>query len=187
MIQLVIGITLLVLGSRTLVSGASAAAAYLNVPTAVIGLTIVATGTSTPELITSVVATLKGRTDLAVGNVVGSCLLNLLMVLGGTAAISGSAGLQVTGELITEDLPVMMIATLICLPIFWSRRSISRIEGAILLTGYIVYLTDNVLPRTALASWQDEFRLAALCLVLPIFLIVITTQVVIHLRLKKAG
>ena len=82
MIQLAAGITLLVLGSRTLVSGASAAAAYLNVPTAVIGLTIVATGTSTPELITSVVATMKGRTDLAVGNVVGSCLLNLLMVLG---------------------------------------------------------------------------------------------------------
>ena len=184
-IQLVVGITLLVLGSRTLVSGASAAAAYLNVPTAVIGLTIVATGTSTPELITSVVATMKGRTDLAVGNVVGSCLLNLLMVLGGCAAVSGNAGLQVTGELITEDLPVMMIATLICLPIFWSRRSISRIEGAVLLTGYIVYLTDNVLPRTALASWQDEFRLAALCLVLPIFLGVITTQVVIHLRLKK--
>ena len=187
LIQLAAGITLLVLGSRTLVSGASAAAAYLNVPTAVIGLTIVATGTSTPELITSVVATMKGRTDLAVGNVVGSCLLNLLMVLGGCAAISGQAGLQVTGELITEDLPVMMIATLVCLPIFWSRRSISRIEGAILLTGYAVYLTDNVLPRTALASWQDEFRLAALCLVLPIFLAVIITQVVIHLRLKKAG
>ena len=187
LIQLVAGITLLVLGSRTLVSGASAAAAYLNVPTAVIGLTIVATGTSTPELITSVVATMKGRTDLAVGNVVGSCLLNLLMVLGGCAAISGNAGLQVTGELITEDLPVMMVATLVCLPIFWSRRSISRIEGAILLTGYIVYLTDNVLPRTALASWQDEFRLAALCLVLPIFVVVIATQVLIHLRLKKTG
>ena len=187
LIELVAGIALLVIGSRTLVSGASAAAAYLNVPTAVIGLTIVATGTSTPELITSVVATMKGRTDLAVGNVVGSCLLNLLMVLGGCAAISGNTGLQVTGELITEDLPVMMVATLVCLPIFWSRRSISRIEGAILLTGYVVYLTDNVLPRTALASWQDEFRLAALCLVLPIFVAVIVTQVVIHLRLKKAG
>ena len=187
LIELVAGITLLVIGSRTLVSGASGAAAYLNVPTAVIGLTIVATGTSTPELITSVVATMKGRTDLAVGNVVGSCLLNLLMVLGGCAAISGNAGLQVTAELITEDLPVMMVATLVCLPIFWSRRSISRIEGAILLTGYVVYLTDNVLPRTALASWQDEFRLAALCLVLPIFVAVIITQVVIHLRLKKAS
>ena len=186
-LELLVGITLLVLGSRTLVSGASAAAAYLNVPTAVIGLTIVATGTSTPELITSIVATMKGRTDLAVGNVVGSCLLNLLMVLGGCAAVSGNAGLQVTGELITEDLPVMMIATLICLPIFWTRRSISRIEGAILLTGYIVYLTDNVLPRTALASWQDEFRLAALCLVLPIFVVVITTQVVIHLGQNKTS
>ena len=186
-VRIIAGISVLSIGSRVLVNGAVNAATLLGVSEAVIGLTIVSAGTSMPELITSLVAALRGRTDLAIGNVVGSCLLNLLMVLGGTAAISGSAGLQVTGELITEDLPVMMIATLICLPIFWSRRSISRIEGAILLTGYIVYLTDNVLPRTALASWQDEFRLAALCLVLPIFLIVITTQVVIHLRLKKAG
>ena len=184
--QLVIGITLLVVGSRVLVSGASGAAAYLNVPQAVIGLTIVATGTSTPELITSVVATMKGRTDLAVGNVVGSCLLNLLMVLGASAAISGQSGLQVSAELISEDLPVMMFATLVCLPIFWSRRSISRIEGGILLLVYVLYLTDNVLPRTELASWQDEFRFGALCVVLPVILIVIVTQVLMHWRSRTS-
>ena len=75
-----------------------------------------------------------------------------------------------------------MIATLVCLPIFWSRRSISRIEGGILLTAYILYLTDNVLPRTALASWQDEFRLATLCVAMPILVIVVVTQVLIHMR-----
>ena len=122
---------------------------------------------------------MKGRTDLAVGNVVGSCLLNLLMVLGGCAVISGAEGLQVSSELITEDLPVMMGATLVCLPIFWSRRIISRIEGGILLTAYVIYLTDNVLPRTSLASWQDEFRLAALCIVLPILMVGIITQVLV--------
>ena len=185
--QLAVGITLLVVGSKTLVSGASSAAAFLKVPPAVIGLTIVATGTSTPELITSVVATLKGKTDLAVGNVVGSCLLNLLMVLGGCAAISGGTGLQVSAELISEDLPVMMIATLVCLPIFWTRRSISRVEGGILLTAYVLYLTDNVLPRTALASWQDEFRLATLCVAMPILVIVVVTQVLIHLRSTQAS
>ncbi len=186
LVQLVIGITLLVIGSRVLVSGASGAAAFLNVPQAVIGLTIVATGTSTPELITSVVATMKGRTDLAVGNVVGSCLLNLLMVLGASAAVSGQAGLQVSAELISEDLPVMMFATLVCLPIFWSRRSISRIEGGILLIVYVLYLTDNVLPRTELASWQDEFRFGALCVVLPVMLTVIIAQVLVYWRSRTA-
>ena len=181
-IQLLIGITLLVFGSRVLVNGASSAAAFLNVPEAVIGLTIVATGTSTPELITSVVATMKGRTDLAVGNVVGSCLLNLLMVLGGCAVISGPAGLQVTGELISRDLPVMMFATVVCLPIFWTRRSISRFEGVVLLAAYGFYLTDNVLPRTALASWQDEVRLVGLCVVMPILLTVIVIQVLGYWR-----
>ena len=121
---------------------------------------------------------MKGKTDLAVGNVVGSCLLNLLMVLGGSAVISGQPGLQVSGELIREDLPMMMITTLVCLPIFWSRRRITRGEGAVLLSLYVLFLTDNVLPRTTLASWQDEFRLVALCLVIPVIMVVITMQVV---------
>ena len=178
MVQLAIGLALLVVGSRVLVTGAVTAATLLRVSPEVIGLTIVATGTSTPELITSLVATLKGKTDLAVGNVVGSCLLNLLMVLGGSAVISGQPGLQVSGELIREDLPMMMITTLVCLPIFWSRRRISRGEGAVLLSLYVLFLTDNVLPRTTLASWQDEFRLVALCLVIPVIMVVITMQVV---------
>ena len=178
MVQLAIGLALLVVGSRVLVTGAVTAATLLRVSPEVIGLTIVATGTSTPELITSLVATLKGKTDLAVGNVVGSCLLNLLMVLGGSAVISGQPGLQVSGELISEDLPMMMITTLVCLPIFWSRRRITRGEGAVLLSLYVLFLTDNVLPRTTLASWQDEFRLVALCLVIPVIMVVITMQVV---------
>ena len=178
MVQLAIGLALLVVGSKVLVTGAVTAATLLRVSPEVIGLTIVATGTSTPELITSLVATLKGKTDLAVGNVVGSCLLNLLMVLGGSAVISGQPGLQVSGELIREDLPMMMITTLVCLPIFWSRRRITRGEGAVLLSLYVLFLTDNVLPRTTLASWQDEFRLVALCLVIPVTMVVITMQMV---------
>ena len=178
MVQLAIGLALLVVGSKVLVTGAVTAATLLRVSPEVIGLTIVATGTSTPELITSLVATMKGKTDLAVGNVVGSCLLNLLMVLGGSAVISGQPGLQVSGELIREDLPMMMITTLVCLPIFWSRRRITRGEGAVLLSLYGLFLTDNVLPRTTLASWQDEFRLVALCLVIPVTMVVITMQVV---------
>ena len=152
---------------------------------AVIGLTIVSAGTSMPELITSLVAALRGRTDLAIGNVVGSCLLNLLLVLGGGALAAAGRGLEVSPELIREDLPVMLLTSLACLPIFWTRGQISRLEGGLLLGLYILYIVDNVLPRTSLASWSDEFRLLMLCLVLPIVMIVIMTQALVFWRTRS--
>ena len=150
-----------------------------------IGLTIVSAGTSMPELITSLVAALRGRTDLAIGNVVGSCLLNLLLVLGGGALAAAGRGLEVSPELIQDDLPVMLLTSLACLPIFWTRGRISRLEGGLLLGLYILYIVDNVLPRTTLASWSDEFRLFMLCLVLPIVMIVIMTQALVFWRTKS--
>ena len=179
------GIAVLTLGSRVLVSGATTAAAFLGVSQAVIGLTIVAAGTSMPELITSLVAALRGKTDLAIGNVVGSCLLNLMMVLGGGAIAAAGRGLDVSPELISEDLPVMLLTSLACLPIFWTKGRISRLEGGLLLGLYILYITDNVLPRTTLSSWADEFRLVMLCLVLPIVMILIITQAVMYWRSTK--
>ena len=163
-------------------SGATSAAAYLGVSEAVIGLTIVSAGTSMPELITSLVAALRGRTDLAIGNVVGSCLLNLLLVLGGGALAAAGRGLEVSPELIQEDLPVMLLTSLACLPIFWTRGNISRLEGGLLLGLYFLYIVDNVLPRTSLASWSDEFRLVMLCLVLPVVMVTIITQAVVYWR-----
>ena len=152
---------------------------------AVIGLTIVSAGTSMPELITSLVAALRGRTDLAIGNVVGSCLLNLMMVLGGGALMAAGRGLDVSPELISEDLPVMLLTSLACLPIFWTRGQISRLEGGLLLGLYVLYVTDNVLPRTQLSEWSDEYRLAILCLVMPIVMILIITQAVIYWRTTR--
>ena len=87
----------------------------------VIAVTIVAAGTSIPELITSIVAAFKGKTDLAIGNVVGSSLLNQLLVLGSCALVSGNKGLQVDNLLIERDIPLMIIATLACMPIFWTN------------------------------------------------------------------
>ena len=87
-LKLIAGIAVLTVGSKLLVSGATSAATLLGVSEAVIGLTIVSAGTSMPELIPALVAALRGRTDLAIGNVVGSCLLNLMLVLGGTASVS---------------------------------------------------------------------------------------------------
>ena len=181
-LRLIGGIAVLTGGSKVLVSGATSAATLLGVSEAVIGLTIVSAGTSMPELITSLVAALRGRTDLAIGNVVGSCLLNLMLVLGGTALVTGSQGLNVSPDLIHDDLPVMLLTSLACLPIFWTRGRISRLEGGLLLSLYVLYIVDNVLPRTNLSSWSDEFRLVMLCLVLPVVMITIITQAVVYWR-----
>ena len=184
-LKLLAGIIVLTLGSKVLVSGATTAATLLGVSEAVIGLTIVSAGTSMPELITSLVAALRGRTDLAIGNVVGSCLLNLMMVLGGGALMAAGRGLDVSPELISEDLPVMLLTSLACLPIFWTRGRISRLEGGLLLGLYALYITDNVLPRTQLAEWSDEYRLLLLCLVMPVVMILIITQTVIYWRTTR--
>ena len=184
-LKLIGGIAVLTVGSKVLVSGATSAATLLGVSEAVIGLTIVSAGTSMPELITSLVAALRGRTDLAIGNVVGSCLLNLMLVLGSTALVTGSQGLNVTPDLIHDDLPVMLLTSLACLPIFWTRGRISRLEGGLLLGLYFLYIVDNVLPRTNLSSWSDEFRLVMLCLVLPVVMIVIITQAVVYWRTSR--
>ena len=184
-LKLIAGIAVLTVGSKVLVSGATSAATLLGVSEAVIGLTIVSAGTSMPELITSLVAALRGRTDLAIGNVVGSCLLNLMLVLGGTALVTGSQGLNVTPDLIHDDLPVMLLTSLACLPIFWTRGRISRLEGGLLLGLYFLYIVDNVLPRTNLSSWSDEFRLVMLCLVLPVVMITIIMQAVVYWRTSR--
>ena len=97
----------------------------------VIGLTIVATGTSLPELVTSIIAAFKGKTDLAIGNVIGSNLLNQLLILGSCSIFSGLKGLVIEQSLIKVDLPFMVLTTFACLPIFWSKGKITRIEGFI--------------------------------------------------------
>ena len=176
-LALLCGLLLLTLGSNLLVTGASDAALLLGVSETLIGLTIVSAGTSMPELITSLVAAFKGQTDLAIGNVVGSSLLNQLLVLGSAAIASGGSGLLVDTLLIQRDIPIMIITTLACMPIFWTNGRISRQEGGILITLYLIYLIDQVLPQT-LPTWQEEFRLIILCIIAPILMIVITYQTI---------
>ena len=133
-----------------------------------------------PELITSIVAAFKGQTDLAVGNVVGSSLLNQLLVLGSSAIVSGGKGLEVVDPLLIDrDLPVMVVTTLACMPIFWTKGRISRTEGGVLLGLYIFYIIDQVLPRT-LPTWQDEFRLVIFCIILPVVITLMTFQTIIY-------
>ena len=143
-LKLISGILLLSLGSNTLVNGSQSLASLLGVNEIIIGLTIVATGTSLPELVTSIIAAFKGKTDLAIGNVIGSNLLNQLLILGSCSIFSGLKGLTIDQTLIKVDLPFMVLTTFACLPIFWSKGKITRIEGFILLDLYIFYIIDKL-------------------------------------------
>jgi cation:H+ antiporter len=135
---LIVGLALLAAGSRLLIDGSSGVARSLGVSELIIGLTIIAAGTSLPEVITSVIAAVRGERDIAVGNVVGSNLFNLLCVLGLTASIAPS-GLPVPDAAIRFDIPLMIGVSILCLPIFISGRCVSRLEGALLLSGYFAY------------------------------------------------
>ncbi|MFO7629365.1 MAG: calcium/sodium antiporter [Prochlorococcaceae cyanobacterium] len=169
------GLVLLVLGSQLLVRGAIGAATALGVSQTVIGLTIVSAGTSMPELVTSLVAAYKGKADLAIGNVVGSNLLNQLVILGLCATFSGE-GLQVDPLVISRDLPIMVLTTLACLPIFWTGGVVSRQEGGLLVGLYGLYLVEQLLLYRA-PTTVDEFRLITLIIVVPAVLIFLTWQV----------
>ena len=143
--KLIFGIILLSFGANTLVRGSQELARTLGIKETIIGLTIVATGTSLPELVTSIVAAFKGRTDLAIGNVIGSNLLNQLLILGSCTIFSGFEGLTINIDLIKIDIPIMVLTTFACMPIFWTKGKITRLEGFILLNIYIFYVLDKIL------------------------------------------
>ncbi len=176
------GLVLLVLGSQVLVKGATAAAIGLGVTETVIGLTIVSAGTSMPELVTSLVAAYRGKADLAIGNVVGSNLLNQLLILGVCGVFSGE-GLLVDPVVISRDLPVMVLTTLALLPILWTRGVVTRLEGGILVGLYVLYLAEQVLSET-LTTAQDEFRFVVLVVVLPLVLVFFVWQM-LRWRLQR--
>jgi cation:H+ antiporter len=138
------GLALLVLGSRWLVSGAVAFAQALGVSELIIGLTIVAAGTSLPEVATSILAAFRGERDIAVGNVVGSNIFNMLAVLG-LSGLVAPGGLPAAAALLRFDVPVMIAVALACLPIFANGRRIARWAGALFLFYYAAYTAYLVL------------------------------------------
>lgn len=140
------GAVLLVVGARLLVGGASDIARSLGASELVIGLTVVAAGTSLPEVATSFTAAIRGQRDIAVGNVVGSNVFNVLIVLGAAGAVAPEA-IPVPRGLITFDLPIMVGVSLACLPIFFTGWAISRWEGLLFLGYYVAYLIYLVLHQ----------------------------------------
>jgi cation:H+ antiporter len=141
------GLTALVLGARWLVDGAVAMAQALGVGEAVIALTIVAAGTSLPEVATSVVAALRGERDIAVGNVVGSNIFNILAILGVSALVT-PGGLEVAPAMLRFDVPVMLAVAVACLPVFFAGYQITRWRGALFLGYYLAYTLYLVLAAT---------------------------------------
>jgi len=130
-----VGLGALVGGGKLFVNGAVAVARLLHVSETVIGLTVVAVGTSLPELATSLVAAIKGEADIAIGNVVGSNIFNILCILGITATIKPLAATGIT----MLDLGTMLAVSILLLPILLTGKKITRAEGAVLLGMYIAY------------------------------------------------
>lgn len=145
-VYLIMGFVLLIKGADYFVDGASAVARLLRVPSVVIGLTIVAMGTSAPEAAVSITAGISGSNEIAISNVIGSNIFNLLMVIGVCAAIRAFA---TDMEILQRDMPVNIAATIVLL-LFLLDGRISRIEGGFLLVALVIYLI--VVVRSALKS-----------------------------------
>lgn len=177
-----VGIGLLVIGSNLLVDGAVVVASRLGLGELVIGLTLVAAGTSLPEVATSVVAVVRGARDIAAGNVVGSNILNLLVVLGATG-LASPAGVAVAPGAIDLDLPVMVVVALACLPIFFTGSRIDRWEGLLFLGYYAVYASYLVLRATEHDA-LEPFSTVVVWFVLPL---TVVTLVVSLVRSRRGG
>ncbi|WP_238422805.1 calcium/sodium antiporter [Gordonia sp. 'Campus'] len=144
-LELLGGIAVIVLAAEWLVRGSVDIATDLGVSEAFIGLTIVAIGTSAPELTTTIMSTIRGDRDLAIGNLIGSSVYNITFILGVTALVKP---LDVTDELIRVDLPLMAAVALLCIPVFLSGRRVSRYEGIAFVALYVVYLGLLIAFRT---------------------------------------
>lgn len=148
---ILIGIAMLISGSDLMVNNAIIIAKALGMSTLLISLTIVAIGTSLPEIATSVIAAIRGEGDIAVGNIIGSNLFNILLVLGLSATIAPS-GIGLDKQALNFDIPVMFGVALLCLPFFLSKGNISRKEGAIFLSYYVLY-TVGLIAITIQPQW----------------------------------
>lgn len=179
-ILVVVGLITLVLGSNLLVESAITIARIFGLSELLIGLTIIAAGTSMPEVATSITASIKGERDIAVGNIVGSNIFNILAVVGLSSTLS-KTGITVPGSAFAFDFPIMIAVALACLPIFLSGHKIARWEGALFFFYYLAYITYIALTTTKPAS-LEVFRISMIWFALPITMI---TLLVLSARLIR--
>jgi cation:H+ antiporter len=135
----VVGLAAIVAGAELLVEGAVEGAQALGVSEAVIGLTIIAIGTSAPELVTTLVSTIRGERDLAIGNLLGSSVYNIAVVLGLTCLVA-PAGVPVPAEVLASDLVLLVGATVVTVPVMLTGARMTRAEGGLFVVAYLGYL-----------------------------------------------
>ncbi len=166
-LQVIAGLALLIFGADWLVDSAVAVAKVFGLSELIIGLTIVAAGTSLPEVATSIIAGIRGERDIAVGNVVGSCLFNILVILG-ISSIVAADGITVAPAAIRFDIPVMIAVSVACLPVFFTGYRIDRWEGALFLGYYVVYTLFLILDA------KDHDALPSFSAVMNLFVVPMT-------------
>jgi cation:H+ antiporter len=181
LLLIVAGLVLLVFGSRWLVTAAVAIAQSFGVSELVIGLTIVAAGTSLPEVAASITAALRGQRDIAVGNVIGSNTFNILGVVG-LSGLVAPLPLAVPQSLLEFDLLVMLAVAFACLPVFFTGATIARWEGAVFLGYYIAYVTFLIMTAQQHEA-RATFALAMQTVVLPL---TVLTLLVVSVRAWRA-
>jgi len=177
------GLACLIVGSRLLVTASVAFAQALGISELVIGLTIVAAGTSLPEVATSITAALKGERDIAVGNVVGSNIFNILGCLGLSGLVAGTAGISIAPSVMAFDIWVMLATAIACIPIFLSGREIARWEGFVFVAYYVFYVTYLVLA----AEQHDALETLTTAMVYFVIPLTLVTTVAIYLRPNRTG
>jgi cation:H+ antiporter len=179
---LVAGAVALAVAAHLVVRGASEVARSLDVPELIIGLTVVALGTSAPEIVTTLVAASRGTPDLAVGNAVGSNILNILLVLGVSALLSGDV--PVSDDVLRLDLPVMVAVAVASVPILTRNHRLERWEGAVFLGYYAAYLTFLGLEAAG-ASAKDPFALVMVVFVIPLTVLTMVVVVAREMRGRR--
>lgn len=178
---IVLGLIFCVFGAGWLLDSAVVLARALGISELVIGMTIVAAGTSLPEVATSLVATIRGQRDIAIGNVVGSNIFNILGILG-VAGFIAPTGIMVAPSVLRFDLPVAIAACVACLPIFFTGHKISRWEGALFL-GYYAAYTSYLIMAAQNHDSLPLFSMIMLWFVIPLTLL--TAAIAIFLPISR--
>ncbi len=179
---LIVGLVMIVMGSRLMVDAAVTIAEILGVSELIIGLTIVSIGTSLPEVATSTAAARKGDYDTAIANVLGSNLYNILLTLGLTIVIAPGI-ISVSPDAIQFDMPVMIIVVIACLPLFWPGKVLGRIEAAGFLFYYGAYLSYLVFIAIQ-SPWLEVFEKVMMWGIIPVTVLMIIAKFVVDYRRK---
>lgn len=184
LVLVLIGVVLLVVGANILVKGATGIATAFGVSDLIVGLTVVAIGTSLPELATSIVAVRRGQRDLAVGNVVGSNIFNIGAVAGLAAMISPT-GLPVPESALALDIPLMIAASVVLLPLAFTGSVIARWEGGLLVALYVSYLLYTVLAAAERPILQG-FTTVMLWFITPLVVLTVISTVIHEISRRRA-